>query len=325
MLAHETGTVNPQAVSRQSRVLATEVSDVQRARILAAAVETVDELGYIGMTVAQISERARVSRKTFYDVFADREDCFLAAFEHTHSRVWQLAGKAIDRESRWSERIRLALATILMFVEDEPALARLWVVEALGAGDRVLRRRARALDEFAEIIDEGRMERKNHLQPSSLTALALVGGVVTLLHGELLRQRKPATDMLNSLMSVIVLPYLGQRASLRELARPSMEISRRPLSGSASIGDDPLSGLNMRVTHRTARVLMAIAQSPGASNRSVAESAGVVDQGQISKLLSRVAGLGLIENRGAGQERGRANAWHLTPRGLRVERATRPL
>jgi len=293
--------------------------------MVAAAVETVAELGYAGMTVAQVIERARVSRKTFYDTFADREDCFLAAFEHTHSRVWRLAVEACDRESRWSDRIRLGLARLLIFVEDEPALAKLWVVEALGAGDSVLRRRAQALEEFAEIIDQGRMERKNHRQPSSLTALAVVGGVITVLHGELLRQRGRATDMLNSLMSVIVLPYLGPRASRRELARPSPRMPRRPRSGPASFGDDPLSGLNMRLTHRTTRVLMAIAESPGASNRSVGERAGVADQGQISKLLNRVAGLGLIENRGAGQEKGLANAWHLTPQGVRAERATRPL
>ena len=87
---------------------------------------------------------------------------------------------------------------------------------------------------------------------------------------------------------------------------------------------DPLDGLNMRLTHRTVRVLMAIAERSGASNREIAERSGIVDQGQISKLLTRLARLGLVENTGDGQEKGASNAWRLTARGAQVVRATRP-
>ena len=80
----------------------------------------------------------------------------------------------------------------------------------------------------------------------------------------------------------------------------------------------------MRLTYRTVRVLMVIGERPGASNREIAEGSGIVDQGQISKLLTRLARLNLVENVGEGQEKGAANAWHLTPRGAQVERATRP-
>jgi hypothetical protein len=69
---------------------------------------------------------------------------------------------------------------------------------------------------------------------------------------------------------------------------------------------------------------MVVAEQPGASNREVADSSGIVDQGQISKLLGRLEGLGLLENRGLGQAKGLANAWHLSERGTQVERATRP-
>ena len=74
----------------------------------------------------------------------------------------------------------------------------------------------------------------------------------------------------------------------------------------------------MRLTYRTVRVLLAIVQTPGASNREVAESAGVEDQGQISKLLSRLKTLGLVENTGAGPFSGEPNAWRLTPKGQQV-------
>jgi DNA-binding MarR family transcriptional regulator len=79
----------------------------------------------------------------------------------------------------------------------------------------------------------------------------------------------------------------------------------------------------VRGTYRTARVLSAIAANPGASNRAVAAGAGIVDEGQASKLLKRLAGLGLIENTTRHPKSGEANAWRLTARGVEVERALR--
>ena len=124
-------------------------------------------------------------------------------------------------------------------------------------------------------------------------------------------------------MSMIVLPYLGARAAGRELSRPPLE-TPPTTRADADAAQDPLEGLNMRLTYRTVRVLMVIAEHPGASNREIAEGSGIVDQGQISKLLNRLARLKLVENLGEGQEKGAANAWHLTARGAQVERATRP-
>jgi predicted transcriptional regulator len=71
-------------------------------------------------------------------------------------------------------------------------------------------------------------------------------------------------------------------------------------------------------------VLSAIARTPGISNRGAAEAAGVRDEGQISKLLARVERFGLICNTGAGQAKGAANAWTLTPRGVELDRALAP-
>jgi chromosome segregation and condensation protein ScpB len=74
----------------------------------------------------------------------------------------------------------------------------------------------------------------------------------------------------------------------------------------------------MRVTYRTAVVLERIAEQPGISNRQVADQAGIADQGQMSKLLSRLQRLGLIANTGQGHTKGEPNAWTLTPTGLQV-------
>jgi AcrR family transcriptional regulator len=293
--------------------------------MLAATVDAVEDVGYARMTVAHVIGRARVSRKTFYDVFADREDCFLAAFEQALSQARLLASEAYERESGWREGIRSALARMLMLMDEEPGLAELCVVEALAAGENVLERRAQVLDELAQVIDQGRLSTTATREPPQVTAEGIVGVVFAVLHTRLLEEgRQPLTDLLGSLMSIIVLPYLGATAASRELSRPAPEIPSGKRSRGPARSRDPLEGLNMRLTYRTVRVLMVIAEHPGASNREIAEGSGIVDQGQISKLLTRLAGLNLVENHGEGQEKGTVNAWQLTARGARLERATRP-
>ena len=288
--------------------------------MLSAAVEVVEEVGYARMTVSQVIGRARISRKTFYDVFADREDCFLAVFEEALSRVRVRATEAYEREAGWREGICAALARLLMFIEEEPALARLCFIEALGAGERVSERRAQLLAEAADVVDRGRLAATRN--PPEITAEAVVGAIFAVLHTHVLEGRKePATDLLRPLMSVIVLPYLGAGSAGRELNRPPVPRARR--ARGPARGEDPLEGVNVRLTYRTVRVLMALAKHPGASNREIAERSGIVDQGQISKLLTRLARLSLIENLGEGQRSGAANAWHLTARGAEIERAAR--
>ena len=301
------------------------VTEIQRARMLAAAIETVQDVGYARMTVAQVIARARVSRKTFYDVFADREDCFLAAFEQALGRARDEVAAAYDAEAAWRDAIRAALARLLALMEADPALARLCVVEALGAGERALAARAEVLDQLARVVDRGRGASRTMREPPALTAEGVVGAVFAVLHARLLEpDAAPLSELLGPLMSMIVLPYLGARAATREMTRPSPRPSSTGTPVSLGASGDPLDGLNIRLTYRTMRVLAVIAEHPGASNREIAERAGIVDQGQISKLLGRLARLELIANMGEGQERGASNAWHLTARGTQVERAAHP-
>jgi AcrR family transcriptional regulator/DNA-binding MarR family transcriptional regulator len=301
------------------------VTEIQRSRILTAAVQTVEEVGYAQMTVARVISRAQVSRKTFYDLFRDREDCFLSAFDHVVAQARAIVIEAAEQESGWLERVRAGLAMLLQFMDDEPGLARLCVVEALGAGERVQQSRARTLNELATIVDCGRSAGDGSLKPPGVTAEGVVGAVFAVLHTRLLAgEKRPLFELLGPLMSLIVLPYLGARVANTELARAAPRSRRKANVQARMVDGDPLKGLDIRLTYRTVRVLVAIGSNPGASNREVAEQAEIIDQGQISKLLARLQRLELIENRGAGQARGTANAWHLTPRGVEVERAALP-
>jgi len=301
------------------------VSEIQRARLLSAAVETVAQDGYAGLTVAQVIARAKVSRKTFYDLFVDREDCFLAVFETTLERLSAQVADAYLVAPSWRDGVRGGLAALLAFVEADPELARLCIVDALGGGERVLAERSRVLAELCRVIDLGREQAGAQREPPEITAEGVVGAVLAVLHARLLeRSGERYLDLHGPLMSVIVLPYLGARAAARESGRPAPPPPRRGADRPA-VARDPMAGLEMRLTYRTVRVLSAIGERPRTSNREVADGAGIADQGQISKLLSRLEGLGLIENVDRSPAKGAPNEWRLTERGERVERATRPM
>src|SRR3984893_10180229 len=116
------------AVGAASGLPREHVSELQRMRILVAMAEVASERGAGAVTVAHVVARAGVSRRTFYDLFADREECFLAAFQGAIGRVDALVIEAYEHESAWRDRIRAGLWALLVWLDEEPALAKLLVV-----------------------------------------------------------------------------------------------------------------------------------------------------------------------------------------------------
>jgi AcrR family transcriptional regulator len=305
---------------------------MQRSRLLAAAVVAVEELGWSRVTVASIATRARVSRRTFYDLFSDRDDCLLAVCQDTTERIAAEIATAIaatDDGLSWRERVRRGLWVVLSFFDREPELTRFCVVQSAGGGQRVLEWREALLARLTVMVQDGAPQQRNTVvRVPSLTAEGTVGAVLTILHRRLSSiEREPLGDLLGALMALIVLPYLGPGAARSESTRPVPPIPAALTSSSSSLvgmggyragQDDPLADVPMRLTYRTARVLQATAEYPGGSNRSIGERADIYDPGQISKLLTRLERIGLLQNTGIGHTKGEPNAWHLTELGERV-------
>jgi AcrR family transcriptional regulator len=281
------------------------------------------ERGAANVTVAHVTERSGVSRRTFYEVFDDREDCLLAAFEQALEFACERVLPAYRSQGSWRERVRAALGALLSFVDEEPVVGKLLIVESSSGGPRTLERRGQAIARVMGAVDEGRGEAKS-ASSLPLTAEGIVGGVFSVIHSRLAEaDRGPLVELVNPLMSMIVLPYLGAGAARRELDRPV----QRPESPHKAQGEpllsDPFKDAGMRLTYRTVRVLMAIVDNPGASNRTIGQTAGIDDQGQISKLLARLQRIGLASNTGLGPGQGAPNAWTLTDRGRQVVHAIR--
>ncbi|MGH2880062.1 MAG: TetR family transcriptional regulator [Solirubrobacteraceae bacterium] len=305
-----------------------DLAGIQRARILAAMFDVACERGVAEVTVAHVVSRSGVSRRTFYEAFGDREQCFLAALEQAVSHAAERVLPAYRAESSWRERIRAGLVALLCFLDEEPVVGRLLVAESLAAGPRALACRTRVLAQVTRAIDEGREELKAGVEPPPLTAEGIVGGALAIVHarlsatpGDAEPRRAALVELAAPLMSMIVLPYLGAAAARRELARPVPVVALA--THDAVLLENPFKAAGMRLTYRTVRVLMAIAQQPQASNRAVGDLAEIKDQGQVSKLLARLERAGLVANTGLGPGQGAPNAWSLTERGQQVARGMR--
>jgi AcrR family transcriptional regulator/DNA-binding MarR family transcriptional regulator len=295
-----------------------------RARTLAAMAELVSEDGLASVTVAQLTSRARVSRMRFYELFGDREGCFLDTFDEALA----LAGERVlphwEKDDNWLRRLRGGLLALLAFFDEEPKLARLCLLYALEAGPRALDRRRQVLEMLAGAVDDGRCAAPANMQPGPWTADGVVGAALALIQARVLESSpSPLTDLFRPAMYMLVLPYLGPGAANRELSRPLPPATRarRDFEGTLNV----LRALESRLTYRTIRVLAAIAAAPGMNNCDVAAAADLQDAGQASKLLARLARVGLVRNTKADEGRTRPNAWTLTSRGAEVERATRNL
>jgi AcrR family transcriptional regulator len=296
------------------------VREVQRMWILSAVAKLAREKGPESLTVREIIARAGVSRRRFYELFESSRDCFEAAFEEALTKATEQVLTASEGRGDWVQRLRSGLLALLSFIDAEPELARLCVLGATTVRPAMLARRRDTLAEAAIFFEEGRVSVPVELQPPPLTAESLVGGTLSVIQARMLEpEAAPLVELLNPLVSVIVLAYKGPAQARRELSRP---MPRGEASTAAHDARNSVA-LDMRLTYRTLRVLAVIGTNPGISNRAVGEAAGIANAGQISKMLARLERHGLIRNTGAGQPKGAPNAWKLTPVGMKIDRARR--
>jgi AcrR family transcriptional regulator len=205
-----------------SRRLPTElVRAIQRERLIVAMLNAAAELGYRETNVQDVIDRAGVSRPTFYEHFANKEDCFLAAFDTSALRLRKRVNAAADKGGDvWRDRLRFMLGELLRFAATEPDTARTLIVEARAGSSDAVMRRVELLDFFAHCIDDRAHELLPYAPNSSeITATGIVGGIESLLYARLCKgEFEELESLLPNLMYFVVLPYEGHEAAGEELA-----------------------------------------------------------------------------------------------------------
>ena len=187
------------------------VVNSQRARLLRAAVQIGGATGYASMTVSAIIREARVSRKTFYELFEDREDIFLAAYDRLTAQAIHAMRDAYAVDGAWPERLCRMLRDGLDALASHPREARFCFVEVLAAGPRALARRSATMRTFTEFLAPG-YEIAGAARPRipALMPDAIVGALNEVLYEHVVSERTAELpDLLPDLLYCALAPFLG--------------------------------------------------------------------------------------------------------------------
>lgn len=189
----------------------------QRERMLLAVAEAVAEQGYATTTVADIIARARLSRRTFYEHFADKEECFLAAYDTVVEQMLAGVGHSYEHGGeRWTDKVHAGLQAFVNYLVAEPAFARMCIVEVVAAGPEARGRRDAAMRVFIDFLEPGRGEAPRGVSVPPLAAEIVVGGIYEIIYTRLLRDAADELiDMLPELLYCALVPYVGHGAAER--------------------------------------------------------------------------------------------------------------
>jgi AcrR family transcriptional regulator len=188
------------------------VAHNQRERLIAGLAEAVAENGYGGTTIAHITRHAAVSRRTFYEHFASKDECFVAAYDTVMVELSERVGQAFEEEEEWPRAVKAGIRAMLGFLAAEPNLARLCIVEALVAGPAVVERYDAAIQSFVPYFRSGREGRSPEVlsRLSPTTEEALVGGMMSLISRRIIAGKTMELEsLLPDLVEFTLSPYLG--------------------------------------------------------------------------------------------------------------------
>lgn len=186
----------------------------QRIRLLRGALHVAARDGYGAMTVTAVIAQASVSRKTFYELFADREDCFLAAYEHVTERALAGLRAELALEALWSVRVRAGLAWALDALARHPDEAHVAFVEVLAAGPRALERRDRFTEQLVKLLADGFEAAPRGVALPASTPTAVVGALSELIAAHARRgAMAQLPDALPEMLYCVLAPFLGPAAA----------------------------------------------------------------------------------------------------------------
>jgi AcrR family transcriptional regulator len=192
------------------------VAKNQRDRILSAVADVTSVAGYGPMSVEDVIVTAGVSRRTFYEHFKNKEEVFLAAYDHVVDLVLSEVSTAYARGDTWIDRVRRGLEAFVDLLAAQPALAHVCVVDVLTAGPKALTRRSAAIDRFRAFLAPGLDGASDDVRAPALAADTVVGGIYEVIYSHVLRgdsARLP--DLAPELLHGMLVPFVGREEAVR--------------------------------------------------------------------------------------------------------------
>lgn len=200
----------------------------QRERLFAAMVATVAEKGYEATTVADILEEAGVGRESFYELFADKRECMLAAHAILIDDLESKVKSAYIGPDPWLDRVRNALAALLEWFSEDPAAARFTLIELAAVGPASRARFQAEFSRFIELVDAGLDGDAPRPDLPRATSLA-VSAALALVYEEVVQGRTAELpNLLPELIYELLVPFLGEEVARAERDRAAASESPAP-------------------------------------------------------------------------------------------------
>jgi AcrR family transcriptional regulator len=287
----------------------------QRERLVAAMGEAVAEIGASTIGVHHVCRRAGMSRRTFYELYTDREACFLDALQEAYGQLLSHVEAAVAAAGpAWEDRVVSAMLALIVALDGDRVLARLCVIAAKGDSQAAVRMRCGALDRITGLL----ADTPDLGPPADAMLSGALGGVWELVYRRLVDEpTRPVGELADAAVYLMLAPFVGRR---RAAARAA---DARVATAHVSCGAPSGAGRYERglvVTELTRQTLSFLAEHAGAANVDVARAVSVRHESQISRHLGRLKRAGMV----SCQKHGRANAWWLTDQGRQAARALTP-
>ena len=176
------------------------------------------EKGYAATTIADLTREAGISRTTFYEMFDDKEACFLAAYDRVVDALVRRVTVAYEAEEGWPNRARAGLAELLEALAEEPEVARLALIDVSAAGPAAQRRYRAALQRLTPFFEEGRDFAPGGRNLPANTSRMAIGAVAGLIADEVSEGRAEyLSGLLSDVLFATLMPYIGPEAAAREV------------------------------------------------------------------------------------------------------------
>ncbi len=303
----------PQSGRQRSRLM--QGATTQRERLVAAMGELIAELGGSTIGVHHVCQRAGISRRTFYELYEDRDGCLVETLDAAYGRLLAHVTEAVDAAgSVWEDRTVAATQALLGALDADRVLAHLCLMPAAGGGRDALRLRRAVIGRIATLLADA----PSTALSGEETLTGALGGVWELALRRLTEEPEASIEELTGGAIYLMLsPFVGRRQAVaRAAGRGAVTAYVTRWTPTVTGGADERGLL---VTELTGQTLRYLAAHPGAANVAIARAIDVRHESQMSRHLVRLEAAGIVSRR----KEGRTNAWRLTARGEEAAHALR--